>query len=74
MTDLKSKSEFTIFVPDGQIFSSPEEIMKFNSCRLIFERRLYQEDDQNKIAAFQPIIRWMRTVVENIAPELLSDE
>ncbi|MFX0113837.1 MAG: hypothetical protein ACFFB3_04770 [Candidatus Hodarchaeota archaeon] len=66
------KNVIANFLPATMIFETSEEILKFNNCRCELERRL-QDVDSPTAAAFEPVVRWMRSVVSKWAPELLDD-
>ncbi len=68
------KEHITIFIPPGSFDVSTDELLQFDSCRRVFEDQLKKLDNCAKSEAFQPIVKWMRKVVERMAPELLFDE
>lgn len=49
-----------------------EELMKFEKCRRMIERRL-NAIGGNTARRFDPFVVWMRQVVAENAPELLYD-
>ncbi len=61
------------------IFLTPEDskissdlILSFNCSRQIFERRL-KTLDPKKIKELAPVVKWMRSFIQQVAPELLIE-
>ncbi|MHA2370268.1 MAG: hypothetical protein ACXADX_15750 [Candidatus Hodarchaeales archaeon] len=51
---------------------TPEELVKFDKCRRMIERRL-NAIGGNTARRFTPFVVWMRQVIAENAPELLHD-
>ena len=49
-----------------------EELLQFNWYRQKFENRLKMMGDETA-QQFEPVVRWMRQVIANKAPELLEE-
>ncbi len=66
--------ELTLFSFSQEQLQTADELLRFDYCRRIFEKRLHDLDDLGEEATqrFGPIAAWMRLVIAEKAPELLN--